>query len=60
LGIVILSEHLLEKQWPQEEWNDLAGREVDGKKAILLVWHKVGLPQVFNLHFRFESDKLSL
>jgi hypothetical protein len=32
---------------PQEELNDLAGREADGKKAILPVWHKVGFQQVF-------------
>jgi hypothetical protein len=47
LGIAILSQHFLEKQWPQEELNDLAGREVDGKKAILPVWHKVGFQHVF-------------
>jgi hypothetical protein len=46
-GIAILSQHFLDKQWPQEELNDLAGREVDGKKAILPVWHKVGFQQVF-------------
>jgi hypothetical protein len=26
LGIVMVSEHFLEKKWPQEELNDLAGR----------------------------------
>jgi hypothetical protein len=46
LGIVILSEHFLGKRWPEEELNDLARREVDGKKAILPVWHKVGFRQV--------------
>jgi hypothetical protein len=47
LGIVSVSERFLEKKWPQEELNDLAGREVDGKKAILPVWHKVGFHKVF-------------
>lgn len=47
LGIVILSSHFLEKHWPQEELNKLAAREVNGKKVILPVWHKVGFRQVF-------------
>ncbi len=47
LGIVILSDHFLEKHWPQDELNDLASREVDRRKAILPVWHKVGFQQVF-------------
>jgi TIR domain len=47
LGIVILSSHFLEKHWPQEELNDLATREVNGKKVILPIWHKVGFQQVF-------------
>jgi TIR domain len=45
-GIVILSDHFLGKRWPEKELNDLASREVDGKKAILPVWHKVGFRQV--------------
>jgi hypothetical protein len=46
-GIVILSGHFLEKHWPQEELNDLANREANGKKVIFPVWHKVGFRQVF-------------
>jgi hypothetical protein len=45
-GIVILSHEFFKKQWPQQELNDLAAREVDGKKAILPVWHKVGFRDV--------------
>jgi hypothetical protein len=45
--IMILSTHFLEKNWPQEELNDLATREVNGKKVILPVWHKVGFQRVF-------------
>ncbi|MFZ0520209.1 MAG: toll/interleukin-1 receptor domain-containing protein [Candidatus Acidiferrales bacterium] len=45
-GIVILSEHFLGKRWPEQELKDLASREVDRKKAILPVWHKVGFRQV--------------
>jgi len=46
-GIVILSNHFFEKGWPQEELNDLATREVSGKKVLLPVWHKVGFQEVF-------------
>ena len=46
-GIVIVSSHFLEKNWPQEELNELAAREVNGKKVVLPVWHKVGFRQVF-------------
>ena len=46
-GIVIVSKHFLEKQWPREELNDLATREVNGKKVILPVWHKIGFRDVF-------------
>jgi TIR domain-containing protein len=46
LAIVILSSHFLGKHWPEEELNDLATREVNGKKVILPVWHKVGFQEV--------------
>jgi hypothetical protein len=46
-GIVIVSSHFLEKHWPQEELNDLATREVNGKNVILPVWHGVGFQEVF-------------
>jgi TIR domain len=47
-GVVILSSPFFEKRWPQEELNDLASREVSGKKVILPVWHKVGFQEVFD------------
>ena len=46
-AIVILSSHFLEKHWPPEELNDLATHEVNGKKVILPVWHRVGFQEVF-------------
>ena len=46
-GIVILSNDFFEKQWPREELDHLATREVIGKKVILPVWHKVGFQEVF-------------
>lgn len=48
LGIVIVSPNFLAKNWPQEELNDVAGREIHNKKSILPVWHGVGFHQVFN------------
>jgi hypothetical protein len=33
-AIVILSNYFLGKHWPEEELNDLATREVNGKKVI--------------------------
>jgi hypothetical protein len=45
-AIVILSNHFLRKRWPEKELNDLAIREVNGKKVILPIWHKVGFQEV--------------
>jgi hypothetical protein len=45
-GVVILSKPFLEKRWTQEELNDLATREVDGKKVLLPVWHKIGFREI--------------
>ena len=46
-GIVIVSSHFLEKQWPQHELDDLATREVNGQKVIFPVWHKVGFAEIY-------------
>ncbi len=40
-GIVVLSPHFLDKQWPKNELEGLMQKEIDGKKVILPVWHKV-------------------
>ena len=45
---MIVTLHFLEKNWPQEELNELATREVNGRKLILPVWHNVGFRQVFD------------
>jgi len=45
-GIVIISSHFLEKHWPQEELDDLATREVNGRKVILPVWHGIGFREI--------------
>ena len=40
-GIVVLSPHFFEKQWPQDELDGLAARESDGTKVVLPVWHNI-------------------
>ena len=41
-GVVILSKHFFEKEWPQRELDGLTTREVAAKRNILLpVWHGV-------------------
>ena len=45
-GIVILNSHFLRKRWPEDELNDLATREANGKKVILPIWHKIGFQEV--------------
>lgn len=40
-GVVILSPSFFAKEWPQKELDGLVAREVDGRKVILPVWHKI-------------------
>ncbi len=40
-GIVLISPKFLEKEWPQKELDALMGRESQGVKVILPVWHNV-------------------
>lgn len=40
-GVVILSKHFFQKNWPVQELNGLSTLEVAGKKVILPVWHNV-------------------
>lgn len=44
-GIVILSPHFFEKQWPRSELDGLVSLE-SGKNTILPVWHNVTAEQV--------------
>jgi chromosome segregation ATPase len=45
-GVVVLSEAFFRKEWPQKELNGLFAREIDGKKVILPLWHKVSKDEV--------------
>ena len=58
-GIVIVSNHFLEKHWPEDELNDLATREVNGRKVILPVWHKIGFQQVLE-YSPVLADRLAI
>ena len=40
-GIVVLSPHFFEKQWPRNELDGLVARETGGAKVILPVWHNI-------------------
>lgn len=40
-GIVVLSKHFFEKNWPAYELDGLTAREMEGVKVILPVWHNV-------------------
>ena len=45
-GIVVLSEAFFNKEWPQRELDGLFGREVNGEKVILPIWHKISKNEV--------------
>jgi len=45
-GIVILSTHFFEKEWPQKELDGLVSRETLGTKIILPIWHNITVEQV--------------
>ena len=58
-GIVILSKQFLEMRWTQIELNDLATREVDGKKVTLPVWYKVGFRDIYD-HSPVLADRVAI
>lgn len=45
-GIVILSPSFFAKNWPQYELDGMVAREVEGRKVILPLWHKVTKSEV--------------
>lgn len=45
-GVVILSKDFFARHWPVQELNGLAGRESEGRKVILPVWHEVSEQEV--------------
>jgi hypothetical protein len=45
-GIVIVSRNFMSKAWPQRELQGLVAREIEGRAAILPVWHDVERDEV--------------
>jgi hypothetical protein len=41
-GVVVVSPSFLEKDWPQRELDGLVALEVQGRRVILPVWHRIG------------------
>lgn len=54
-GIVVLSEHFFEKDWPQKELDALAEKEVGGEKVILPVWLEIDRDYVSEYSPRLAS-----
>lgn len=45
-GVVVLSSSFFNKNWTQYELDGLVAREMEGKKVILPIWHKVSKSEV--------------
>ena len=45
-GVVVISPHFLDKEWPQKELDGLFGREIGGAKVILPVWHNISAERI--------------
>lgn len=45
-GVVILSRHFFQKEWPQRELDGLLDREISGEKVVLPIWHEVSVEEV--------------
>ena len=58
-GVVILSKHFFEKDWPQMELNGLFGLETVGEKRILPIWHEISKDEVAR-HSPILADKIAL
>ena len=48
-GVVVISPHFLNKDWPQKELDGLAARELGGNKVILPVWHNISAEELRKL-----------
>jgi hypothetical protein len=57
-GVVVISRHFLEKEWPQKELDGLVAREVDGQKVILPIWHNITADKV-RQHSPILADRVA-
>jgi len=55
----VLSPSFFAKDWPQRELDGLIAREVDGRKVILPVWHKIDCEGV-RLYSPMLADRLAV
>jgi hypothetical protein len=58
-GVVVLSSAFFSKNWPQYELNGLVAREMQGRKVILPIWHRVTKDEVVS-YSPTLADKLAL
>ena len=58
-GVVILSPHFFEKEWPQKELDGLSAREIQSVKVILPVWHNVTYDEVLQFSPKL-ADRLAV
>jgi len=58
-GIVILSSSFFAKNWPQYELDGLVAKEMEGRKVILPIWHKVSKDEVRS-YSPSLADKVSI
>ncbi len=58
-GIVVLSSAFFNKDWSQYELDGLVSREMQGKKVILPIWHRVSKDEVVE-YSPSLADKLAL
>jgi hypothetical protein len=58
-GIVIISPHFLNKDWPEYELKGLVSREIHSEKVILPIWHRVTIEAVLS-YSPTLADKYSL
>jgi len=57
-GVVVISPAFLEKEWPQKELDGLVAQEVDGRKVILPVWHRIDA-SLLRRHSPTLADRLA-
>ena len=58
-GVVVLSRHFFNKEWPQRELDGLWSLEFEGTARILPVWHEISKDEVTR-HSPMLADKIAL
>jgi hypothetical protein len=58
-GIVVFSPAFLSRNWPKAELNGLFGREMEGGKVILPVWHNISSAEM-RAAMPIQADKVAI